>query len=153
MRSNSRICSTTMVYMLSVSDFDPKGTISEVRVHAGGKFGHTGLLSIGKCSQSSRRKDTGGFRSWPTATCRFSTRRSFDHHGKENSNSVKKCFENEKKWNLFVSLIDLIVIKTLSTVRLPVTVSSVQMFSLACGKKFSPGHTQLPTSRNMPSAL
>ena len=26
--------------MLSVRDFEPKGTISEVRVHAGAKFGH-----------------------------------------------------------------------------------------------------------------
>ena len=31
---------------------------------------------------------TGGFRSWPPATCRFSTRRSFDHHGKGNDNFV-----------------------------------------------------------------
>ena len=42
----------------------PKGTISEVRVHAGAKFGHTGCWSIAKCSQSSRRIYTGGFRSW-----------------------------------------------------------------------------------------
>ena len=42
--------------MLSVTDFDPKGTISEVRVHAGAKFGHTGCWSIAKCSQRSRRK-------------------------------------------------------------------------------------------------
>ena len=33
MRSNS--CRTASIYMLSVTDFDPKGTISEVRVHAG----------------------------------------------------------------------------------------------------------------------
>ena len=33
MPSNS--CRTTSIYMLSVTDFDPKGTISEVRVHAG----------------------------------------------------------------------------------------------------------------------
>ena len=48
-RSNSRIFSTTSIYMLSVTDFDPKGTISEVRVHAGAKFGHTGCWSIAKC--------------------------------------------------------------------------------------------------------
>ena len=35
--------------MLSVTDFDPKGTISEVRVHAGAKFGQTGCWSIAKC--------------------------------------------------------------------------------------------------------
>ena len=61
--------------MLSITDFDPKGTISEVRVHAGAKFGHTGCWSIAKCSQSSRRNYPGVFRSWPPATCRFSTRR------------------------------------------------------------------------------
>ena len=45
MRSNSRLFSTTSIYMLSVTDFDPKGTISEVRVHACAKFGHTaGIL-------------------------------------------------------------------------------------------------------------
>ena len=47
--------------MLSVTDFDPDGTISEVRVYAGAKFGHTGCLSIAKCSQRSRRNCTGGF--------------------------------------------------------------------------------------------
>ena len=38
--------------MLSVTDFEPKGTISEVRVHAGAKFGHTGCWSIAKCSHT-----------------------------------------------------------------------------------------------------
>ena len=76
------IFSTTTIYMLSVTDFYRKGTISEVRIHAGAKFGHTGCWSIAKCSQSSCRNDTGGFRSWPPATCRFSSRRSFDHHSK-----------------------------------------------------------------------
>ena len=37
--------------MLSVKDFDPKGTISEVRVHAPLYFGHTGCLSIAKCNR------------------------------------------------------------------------------------------------------
>ena len=55
--------STTSIYMLSVIDFDPKGTISEVRVHAGAKFGHTGCWSIAKCSQSLCRNYTGVFRS------------------------------------------------------------------------------------------
>ena len=35
MQSNLCRSSTTSVYMLSVTDFNPKGTISEVRVHAG----------------------------------------------------------------------------------------------------------------------
>ena len=48
-RSNSSIFSITSIYMLSVTDFDPKGTISEVRVNAGAKFGHTGCWSIAKC--------------------------------------------------------------------------------------------------------
>ena len=34
--------------MLSVRDFEPKGTISKVWVHAGAKFGHTGCWSIAK---------------------------------------------------------------------------------------------------------
>ena len=38
----------------------------------------------------------------------------------------KEFRKNEKKWNLFVSLIDLIVTKTILTGRLLVTVSSVQ---------------------------
>ena len=52
-----------------------------------------------------------------------------------------------EKWNLFVSLIDLIVMKTLLTARLPVTVSIVQTWS-GYGEKFSPGHTAThkPTS-------
>ena len=29
------ICRSTLIYMISVMDFDPKETISEVRVHAG----------------------------------------------------------------------------------------------------------------------
>ena len=62
MRSNFCRSSATSIYMLSVTDFDPKGTISEVRVHAGAKFGHTGCWSIAKC--------------------RFCTKfsKSFDHH-------------------------------------------------------------------------
>ena len=35
MRSNQYRSSPASIYMLSVTDFDPKGTISEVRVHAG----------------------------------------------------------------------------------------------------------------------
>ena len=50
-RSNSRIfsatSSSTSIYMCSVTNLDlVKGTISEVRVHAGAKFGHTVCWSI-----------------------------------------------------------------------------------------------------------
>ena len=71
MRSHSCRSSTTSIYMLSVTDFDPKGTTSEVRVHAGAKLGHTGCWSIAKC--------------------RFSTKfsKSFDHHGKTKKRNRK----------------------------------------------------------------
>ena len=73
-------------------------------------FGHTGCWLIAKCSQISCWNYTGGFQSWPPATCKFSTRRSFDHHGKGNGNFVqKKSFE---KWKKVISLIDLKVMKT-----------------------------------------
>ena len=39
-------------------------------------------------------RNTGGFRSWSPATCRFSTRRSFDRHGK---GKVKRDFGKKKK--------------------------------------------------------
>ena len=35
MPSNACRSSTTSIYMLSITDFDPKGTIFEVRVHTG----------------------------------------------------------------------------------------------------------------------
>ena len=85
------------IYILSVTDFDQKGAISEVRVHAGAKFGHIGCWSIAKYSQSSRRNYTVGFRGWPPATCRFSSRRSFHHHGKETVILCKKEFRKMKK--------------------------------------------------------
>ena len=44
MQLNSHTFSTTSIYMLSVTDFDPKETISGIRVHAGAKFGHTGCM-------------------------------------------------------------------------------------------------------------
>ena len=60
----------------------PKEAFSEVRVHAG------------------------GFLSWQPATCRFSTRRSFDHHGKGNCHfimTVQKEFKNSSKTSKRVS--------------------------------------------------
>ena len=72
------------IYMLSVTVFDPKGAISEVRVHAhcgaGALFGYTGCWSIAKwCS-------------W------FSTKfsRSLDHHGKTKEELKKIVSKNEK---------------------------------------------------------
>ena len=62
--------------------------------------------------QSSRRIFTVGFRSWPPVTCRFSSRRSFDHHGKGNGYYREMEFRKmKKKWNLLVSLNHLIVMK------------------------------------------
>ena len=77
MRSNQYRSSTASIYMLSVMDFNPKGTISQVRVHGGNKFGHAGRWSIVKC--------------------RFSTKGSFDHHGKAEKENVKKWFGKGKK--------------------------------------------------------
>ena len=72
----------------------------------------------------SPRNFTGGFPSWPPTTYKFSTRRSFDHHGKGSGNFVqKKCFEKWKK--SYLSLIWKWW-KREMTARLPVTVSSVQ---------------------------
>ena len=71
-------------------------------------FGHAGCWSIAKCSQRSCRNFTGGFRSWPPATC--TTRTSFDHHGKRSGVLYKKM--SFEKWKKVVSLIDLKVMKT-----------------------------------------
>ena len=61
-------------------------------------FGHAGCGSIAKCRQRrSCRNFTGGFRSWLPATCSLSTRRSFDHHGKETVILWKKEFRKMKK--------------------------------------------------------
>ena len=65
--------------MLSVLDFDRKGTISKVRVHVGARFGHTACRSIAKCSFSSK----------------FS--KLFDHHGKIKREMYKKMFSKRKK--------------------------------------------------------
>ena len=82
MRSNQYRSSPALIYMLRVTNFDPKGTISEVRVHTGALFWHTGCWSIAKCS-------------------RFSTKisRSFDHHGKSKKEMprLKNSFEKWKK--------------------------------------------------------
>ena len=95
--------------MLSVTDFDPKGVISGVRVQAGLCLD---LLDADRSpnavSVHAYRNFTGGFRSWPPATC--TTRTSFDHHGKRSGSLHKKWVsKNEKKG---VSLSDLKVLKT-----------------------------------------
>ena len=76
--------------MLSVTDFDPKGIISGVKVQAGlyldmldALFGHAGTSQVDfevDCPPPAR-----------------STRRSFDHHGKGNDNFFKKEFRKMKK--------------------------------------------------------
>ena len=80
--------------MRSVTDFDPKGTISEVRVHAGlyldimdaDRSPNAVSIHAGT-SQVDLKVDR------PPPAC-LSTRRSFDHHGKGNGNFVqKKSFE------------------------------------------------------------
>ena len=80
MRSNSCRSSTKSNYMLSVMDFDPMETISEIRVHAGAIFGPTEVRSIAKC--------------------RFPMNfwKSFDHHGKAKKEMVKKEFRKWTTW-------------------------------------------------------
>ena len=84
MRSNSCSYWTTLIYMLSVTDFNPKGTISEVRNHGGAKFGHAGR--------------------WSFAKCRFSTKGSFDHHGKAEKKNVQKELRKWKNLNILGDL-------------------------------------------------
>ena len=86
MRSNEYRSSPASIYMLSVTDFDPKGTISEVRVHAGAKFRHTKCWSIAKC----------GF------SMKFS--KSFDHHGKTKNEIVKKLVSKNENLNILRDL-------------------------------------------------
>ena len=74
---------TPSIYKLSVTDFDPKGTISEVRVHAKLYLG-TRCWSIAKYSRISTK-----FSSLSS--------RSFDHRGKTKKETVKNTSKNEKK--------------------------------------------------------
>ena len=155
MRSNQHRSSPASIYM-SINMLSLRHGFRPKRNHFRGQsshwalFGHTGCWSIAKCSQSSCRNYTGGFRSWPPATCRFSTRRSFDHHGKGNGNFVnKKEFRKMKKsrishWsesdeNAIDCEIACDCVKRTQT----------WFYMLAYVKKFSPGSTQLPTSRHL----
>ena len=101
------------------------------------------------CQMQSPRNFTGGFPSWPLATCKFSTRRSFDHHGKGSGNFVqKKCFE---KWKKVVSLIDLKVMKTRNDCEIAcdcVKRANVVLYVGLCKEIFARNHTAThkPTS-------
>ena len=77
--------------MLSVTDFNLEGAISEVRVLAGL------YLDILDADQSPNavRVHAGTTEvnfevDCPPPACRFSTRRYFDHHGRRNSNYPKQ---------------------------------------------------------------
>ena len=84
--------------MLSVTDGDPKGIISGVRVQAGlyldmldADRSPNAVSVHAGTSQVDFEVDC------PPPAC-LSTRRSFDHHGKGNGNFVKKrVSKNEKK--------------------------------------------------------
>ena len=89
MRSNLYGSSPASIYMLSVTDFNPNGTISEVRVHAGDLFGHTGRWPIAKRSRFSTKLS----RSFD-----HHGNRSFDHHGETKKELLKQIVSrNEKK--------------------------------------------------------
>ena len=105
--------------------FDPKGIISEVRVHAGAKFGHTGCWSIAKMLSEFTPELQRLIAKLTARHVQILHQEIFNNHGK--GNSIKEFRKNEKKWNSFVSLIDLTVMKTLLTARLPVTLSSMQL--------------------------
>ena len=87
MRSNSCRHWTTLIYMPSVMDFDPK-----LRNHFRGRsscwatFGHTGC--------------------WLIAKRRFSAKfsKSFDNHGKTKKKCLKKSFEKRKNLNFLEDL-------------------------------------------------
>ena len=141
---------STVIYMLSVTDFDPKVTIAEVRLHVAL---YLDILDADRSPNAVRdhagttQVDFEVYRS--ASTCRFSTRRSFDHHSKGNGNFVwKRVSKIEKK--SYLSLIWKWWNREM-TARLPVTVSSVQLcfYMYAYVKKFSPGSTQLPTCRHL----
>ena len=69
-----RSFSPASIYMLSVKDFDPKETISEVRVHA---ELYLDILDTGRSPNAAEFTT-------------FSTSLSFDHHGKTKKEIVKK---------------------------------------------------------------
>ena len=115
MRSSSRTFSTTSIYCgstcsasrtstqkeafprseftlaLNLDTLDACRSPNAVRVHAGTKW----ISKLTACHLQILHR----------------TRRSFDHHGEGNGNFVKKSFEKWKKWSLFISLIDLKVMK------------------------------------------
>ena len=122
MRSNSRTCSTTSVYLLCVTDFEPKGTISEVGVHA---RPHLNILDAGRSPNAVR--DHAG-----TTQVDFEVDRPSPADSptgdllitmvKETVIVYKKAFRKMKK---VVPLIDLKVMKTGNDFEIAWTVSSV----------------------------
>ena len=78
MRSNSCRSSSTSIYMLSVTDFDPKGTISEVRVHA---WPHLNILDTDRS---------------PNADSPRSSRNHLTTMAKLKKKSLKQSFEKGK---------------------------------------------------------
>ena len=126
MRSNSRTFSTTSIYMLSVTDFDPIGTISEVRVHAGT---HLDILDVGRSPNAVR--DHAG-----TTQVDFEVDRPppadsptgdlLITMAKETVILCKREFRKTKKSETCSFLSFLNVMKSLLTARLPVTMSNVQ---------------------------
>ena len=72
--------------MPSVTDFDPKWTISEVRVHAGAKFGHTGCF-VDRQMQSEFTPELHRWISKLTAR-KILHQEIFDHNGKWDGNFV-----------------------------------------------------------------
>ena len=135
--------------MLSVTDFVPKGIISEVRVHAG-LYLDTCWMLIDRQMQSAFHAGTSQVDFEvdcpPPAACPPGD--LLITMVKETVILYKKEFRKMKK---VVSLIDLKEMKREMTARLPVTVSSVQtwFYMYAYVKKSSPGSTQLPTSRHL----
>ena len=142
--------------MLSVTDFDPKETSSEVRVHVGL---YLDILDADQ-SPNADRAHAGtsqvDFKADfpPPAAC---TKRSFDHHGKGNGKFVlkKRVSKNEKK---VVSLIDLKEMKTRNDCEIAcdcVKRANVVLHVGLCEEIFARKHTSThkPTSAQPLSAL
>ena len=114
MRSTSRTFSTISIYMLSVTDFYPKKvTISEVRVHAAAKFGHTGCCRLPNAvgvHAGTAQVDFEVDRPPPADSPPGDLLITMD---KGNNTSNKRFSKKSKKLSLFVFLIDLIVMKRL----------------------------------------
>ena len=134
--------------MLSVTDFDPKGTISEVRVHAGL---YLDILDADRSPNAVRfhvgttQVDFGVDRPPPANSPPADlliTKGNGDFVQKKEFRKMKKKSYLSLIWKWW---------KHEMTARLPVTVSGAQtwFYMKAYVKKSSPGSTQLPTSRHL----